>query len=450
MRPDLRGLGRLLACIVLLASAAWSPAQGAQLFSELTTFAELGWSDNVTGVATGQQSETIGAVGLRGRASNDGRRAELDAVFDLSYVNYLGGEYSDRLTGSADVEARLAVVPDRIWFVVEDWFGQTQSQPFAPPTFENQENTNILAGGIDARQGLVGNLVFLASGRYVIESYQRTAADNERWQGVAGVHYEFSPRTSLGVLVQARDVTYSDSAPYDNFSVRELLLRYRIAAPRTTLQLDGGRSQYRGRDALRTRRNMWAGSLAVSRNLTPRTSVNLALGREISDGGDMFVNALDGPGGQENLRRASLSTVPTGGAAVVASGDALRSTFLRAGWSLSARRTDFRLGAELRQERYIGATTADRDAYSAYVGMTRRLSPRFSLDLDFTGTTREQVATGEKFDDIRGTLGAQYQATPRSAVGVSYEHFKQVGGNGFTDRRAWLRFSYSPITATQR
>lgn len=447
MRRNLQRRSRLLVACIVLATAATTPAMGAAVFSDLTTYGEVGWSSNITGNSADPQAETIAVVGVEGRAGNQGRRTGVEALFDLSYINYLGGEYSDRLTGNATLDARVAAVPDRLWFVVEDWFGQTQSEPFAPPTIENQENTNVLAGGIDTRLDLVGNLVFIGSGRYVIDTYQRTDADNERWQGVAGVHYEFSGRTSLGVLAQARDVNYTGGSPYDNFSIRELTLRYRISAPRTTLQVDGGRTEYRGRDALQTRRTLWSGSFALARNLTRRTSMSLAMGREISDGGDMFISAIEAPGALRELRHARPGAVPTGGAGVVATGDALKSMYLRAGWDFNAPRSSVALGGEARKERYFAALSADRNAYSAYIALIRRLSSRFSMNLDLRGTSREVVATDEHFDDFLVVVGAQYAASPRTAVGASFEHFEQAGSGGYRDRRAWVRVTYSPVSS---
>lgn len=447
MRRDFKCRSQLLAAAILLASVAWSPAQGAALFSDLTTYGEVGWASNITGTSGDPQAETIAVLGLEGRMGNQGRRTGVEALFDLSYINYLGGEYADRLTGNANFDARVAAVPDRLWFVVEDWFGQTQSQPFSPPTIENQENTNVLAGGIDTRLELMGNVVFLGSGRYVIDSYQRTDADNERWQGVAGVHYEFTGRTALGLVYQARDVNYLNSSPYDNFSVRELMLRYRISAPRTTLQMDGGRTQYRGRDALRTRRTLWSGSMSLARNMTRRMSLSLALGREISDAGDMFITAIEAPGALRELDHARPGAVPTGGAGVVATGDALKSYYLRAGWDFNAQRSSISLGGEARKERYFAALSADRDAYSAYLALIRRMSSRFSMNFDLRGTSREVVATAEKFEDFLVAVGAQYEVSPRTAFGASLEHWEQVGTGGYRDRRAWVRVSYSPVSS---
>ena len=328
-----RGMG--LVATVLVAF----PAGAASILSDLTLSSSVGWSDNITGVASNQQTETMVGVGVQGVLGADRRRSGLSGRFDLQYLNYLNNEFDDQVAGNADLQGRYELVPDRLSLVVEDTFGQTQTSAFAPSTPETQQNTNFLSAGPDLRLDLTNSLLFLGSVRYVIETYETTPAENTRWQGTGGLHYEFSSRSSLGLLAQAQDVSFSDSAPYDDFSRRELLLRYRINAPRTTLQADGGRSEFRGRGVQQLSQDMWIYRIVVSRDLTNRSELSLSAGREISDGGDLFAATMETFGDSGNLRPMGLGAVQAIGNGVLATGDAMRTFYWGASWRYTAPRS---------------------------------------------------------------------------------------------------------------
>jgi hypothetical protein len=435
--------GVVLAAAVLCASSATS----APLFSDLTLSGSIGWSDNISGVANNQQTETMIGVGAQGVIGGNRQRSGLNGRFDLQYINYVNDEFDDQVTGNADLQGRYDLVPDMLSLVVEDTFGQTQTSEFAPSTPETRQNTNFLSAGADLRFDLPGNLVFLGSARYVIETYETTPADNTRWQGTGGLHYQFSGRSSLGLLAQAQDVSFSDSAPYDDFSRREMLLRYRIDAPRTTLQADGGRSEFRGRGVQQLRQNMWIYRVTMSRDLTARSVVNLSAGREISDGGDLFAASMEGFGASGNLRTMGLGAVHAIGNGVLATGDAMRTFYWGASWRITGPRSTGYVGVESREERYYSALSTSRDSLAVFAGFTRNLSNRTSLGLDVRSSRREADVTTIKVDDFSVTLTGGYVITQRLALSASFEYSDRrdsSAGGDYGDHRAWARLSWSP------
>jgi len=436
-----RGMG--LAAAVLCASSA----AAAPLFTDLTLSSSVGWSDNISGVATNQQTETMVGVGVQGVIGGNRQRSGLNGRFDLQYTDYVNDKFDDQVNGSADLEGRYELVPEMLSLVVEDTFGQTQTSAFAPSTPETRQNTNFLSAGPDLRFDLPGSLLFLGSARYVVETYETTQADNTRWQGTGGLHYEFSGRSSLGLLAQAQDVSFSDSAPYDDFSRREMLLRYRIDAPRTTLQADGGRSEFRGRGVQQLRQNMWIYRVTVSRDLTARSEVDLSIGREISDGGDLFAASMERFGASGSLRTMGLGAVQAIGNGVLATGDAMKTFHWGASWRITGPRSSGYVGVEGREERYFSALSPSRDSLAVFAGFTRNLSNRMSFGLDVRSGRREAEVTTIKVEDISVTLSGGYAFTQRLALSASFEFTdrKDSGAGGdYGDHRAWVRLGWSP------
>ena len=435
-------LGMGLAATALFAV----PAAAASLFSDLTLSSGIGWSDNISGVASNQQTETMLGVGAQGVIGSDRQRSGLTGRFDLEYLSYLNDNYDDQVAGNAELQARYELVPGSLSLVAEDTFGQTQAGAFAPSTPETRQNTNVLSAGSDLRLDLSSSLLFLGSARYVLETYESTPADNTRWQGTGGIHYQFSGRSSLGLIVQAQDVSFSDSAPYDDFSRRELLLRYRLNAARTTLQADGGGSEFRGRGIQQRRQDMWIYRVLASRDLTARSELNLSAGREISDGGDLFAATMTANGDSGNARPMELGAVQSIGNGVFATGDAMRNFYWGASWRYTAPRSTAFIGVELREERYFTELSASRDSLAAYAGFTRNLSSGFSFGLDVRSSRREAEVTTIKVDDLAVTLTGAYDITRRLAVSALLQRNERHdnGGGDYSDHRAWLRLAWSP------
>jgi hypothetical protein len=434
--------GASLLCLVAGAASA------APLFSDLTFSTGIGWSDNITGVATNQQSETIAAAGVRALIDRNSRLFDLNLDLDLQYIDYLRNKFDSELAGNSELNARFAIVPETLSLVVEDTFGQTQASAFAPSTPGTRQNTNLLAAGPDLRLSLGESLIFMGSGRYAVENFQRTNADNERFQGTAGFYHEFSGRSSLGVLAQAQDVNF-DAAQFADFIRREALLRYRLNASRTTVLMDAGRTEFRGRGVTPVRYNLWSYRFEASRNVTARTTLELAAGRMVSDSGELFASSLESTRVRSSLAQSGLGAIQTMGANIVATGDALRNQYGRATWRLVGPRARANIAFEARQERYITGNSIDRKIYSVLAGMSRDFSQRLNLAADLRHSQRDAETTTIVVKDFAAALTGRYRASARISMSLTFEYSNRndnAGGGDFSDRRAWLGLAYSPIT----
>jgi len=418
----------------------------------------LGFSDNIRGENNDQESETIAGVGLQLRLGKEHRRLNYSLHTDLQYLDYLGNTFDAELMGQANFDADLVIVPEMLTFVVQDNFGQQQNSPFAPSTPETRQNVNVFGAGPDLRVELGDVLVMLGSGRYMLENYETTAADNERTQAQLGFYHEFSADSSLGVMAQNTNVTYDEDTTGVDFERNEYLLRYRLSARRTAMLVEGGQSKFSADDGIE--RDIWLYRANLSRLITTRTYVVFAAGRELSDSGSLFVSTSADPvqpgtgnsGQSDAFTEMGLGGMPLSGSGIVASTDSLELRYARASWRLAAPRTRAYVSGEMREERYFTGTSQNRDVQVFSGGIERNLSAALRLGIDVSHSIRQSDISDVDLQDTMYRLSAFWQATRRLELSLAGEHSVRSGstaGGGFDDNRIWARLIWTPRGAVQ-
>lgn len=442
---------RAAAIFVMLVAApvlAQSPVESFSLSGS------VGWSDNIRGEYVDQQSETIVGAGLQTRIAREHRKLNYAIAADLQYLDYLNDTFEDEVAGVASLEASLVLVPEILTFELRDNFGQTQSASFAPSTPETRQNINVFAAGPDLRLDLGNTLVLLGSGRYMDERYEVTPANNTRTVGQLGLYHEFSPDSSLGILGQTDIVDYDDDSTGFDFDRIEYLVRYQLSARRTAILLEAGQSQFSSDDG--TERDEFLYRVSLARQITARTSLTLATGRELTDSGSLFVSTVEAMEPQGGIGGGSLEELGLGntqltGTGIVASVDSLMSEYARAHWRFLAPRTRAFVGAEMRKERYIQGTTQDRDVTALTGGFERNFTAAVRVGLDASYGTRESIEDDIVLRDLSFRLSTFWQATRRVELSVAAEHTQRMSsstGGGFNDNRVWARLTWSPRGAT--
>jgi hypothetical protein len=421
-----------------------------QDFSISTAF---GWSDNIRGEYVDQESEYIAGAGVQARLVREHRRLNYDLSADLQYLDYLHDTYENEVSGFAMLEANAILVPEVLTLVLEDNFGQMQTTPFSPSTPATRQNVNVVAVGPDLRLEMGDALVFLASGRYLLEQYETTLADNARQQGQAGLYHEFSRDSSIGVLAQFTHVDYDDGSTGTDFDRNEALVRYHLTARRTSMLLEGGRSEFSADDGLE--RDLWLYRVDISREITPRTRLIFATGRELSDSGSLFVGAVQametGGNASTSLSDLGLGSTQLSGTGIVATTDALAHRYVRGTWRLNAPRTRAYISAEQREERFLQGASVDRDVRTISAGVERSLNSALRLGLDISHNTRESDQSSIVLKDLSFRLSAFWQPARRLEISLAAERSQREEGStggGFDDNRVWLRAIWSPRGAT--
>lgn len=441
------GIAALAGSLLTVPAIAQNAPQQDAVVDAFELSAALGWSDNIGGLYQDQVSETIAGVGVQAQMLRENHRLNYSIAADLQYLEYLEGTFDSEVAGYAALDTNAVLVPEILTLVLQDTFGQTQISPFAPSTPDTRQNINVLAAGPDLRLEMGDALVFLASGRYILEDYEITPANSNRTQVQAGFYHEFSADSSLGFLGQRTEVDYDD-APEANSERDELLLRYQLRARRTAMLLEGGTSNLRLDSGFE--RDIFLYRADVTRELTPRTFLNVAAGYELSDSGSLFVatvQSLESSGGGGSLADLGLGMTQLSGTGIVASTDSLAHRYYRATWRLNAPRTRAYVGGEYRIEDYLTGTSVNRNMIAYTAGIERNLTAAFRLGVDVTQNTRESDDTGITLKDLSIRLSSYWRVSRRTEFQLTFERGQRDSsstGGGFEDNRVWLRMSWSP------
>ena len=84
----------------------------------------------------------------------------MDAKGNFSDLDYLQNAYGNQFIGRFDGRADVALIPERVIWVLTESFGQAQIDPFVAVVPTNLENINYVSTGPDATLRL-GPTVFL-------------------------------------------------------------------------------------------------------------------------------------------------------------------------------------------------------------------------------------------------------------------------------------------------
>ena len=167
----------LLAAIVTL--CALSPPADAQIWS-LGADVGLGETDNVTLVPSNKTNQTIATADIDFAVLEQSRLFNVNAKGDFSDYDYLQHAYPNEFIGRLDGLAKVALVPDRLTWVLQEDFGQSQLDPYTPQTPSNHQNVNYVSTGPDLDLRLGGTGFVDVSLRYADAYYQYSPFDGNR------------------------------------------------------------------------------------------------------------------------------------------------------------------------------------------------------------------------------------------------------------------------------
>src|SRR6202012_4223200 len=91
--------------------------------TELLTYgvdAGVGETDNVTLVPHDKVDQTLAIADVDFALTERTRRLDVSAKGDFSYLDYLQGAYSNQLIGRFDGTGKVALVPERLSWTVQD------------------------------------------------------------------------------------------------------------------------------------------------------------------------------------------------------------------------------------------------------------------------------------------------------------------------------------------
>lgn len=391
--------------------------------------AGVGYSDNITRVSTNETSETIGTMGLDVLWQERTRRLEGDATADLSYYEYLDNTFDSELVGTANGTLSLGIVPETLNWVVQDSFGQAQSDPFAPSTPATREDLNYFSTGPDltVRFGSVGfGRLF---GRWSSTNYERSPLDATRTTGGIAVGRRASPRSELSLNAVTESTDFDDPQNTD-FDRDSLFTNWRLDASRTTLNAALGYTWIK-RDGSDKDGSALI-NINVTRQMTAASTLRLTLSQQLGDSGDSLRSQLQGG-------------VVGGAGQITATSDPFQSQLVSAEWSYLRGRTGLSLGASHSKDEYETASQFNRKRNVLNAGVSRRMASALTLDVRASLEKEKYESTGQESDELRVGATLNWRAWRTLGLRFMVERYDRSTDSGlseYVENRAFVTLAY--------
>jgi hypothetical protein len=425
-----------------------TPSQGAP--AESFTYGAdvgIGETDNVTLVETNKVSQTIAVADLDFNLKDQSRRFDIDAKGDFSDLYYLQNAYSNQLIGRFDGSAQVALVPERVNWVLTESFGQAQIDPFTAVVPTNLQNINYVATGPDAAFRF-GPTVFLdLSARYEKTTYQTDPFDSNAVLGSAALGMALSAQSSISINGSFKRMLFDNTEVNTDFDRTSVYVRYAVQGARTDLtanlgvtKVDQGSESFTGPDA----------KLQLSRQLSSVSKLTFTVGRDITDASTAFANLQGGAIGGIVTAPASLSL------------NNYTVTYGSVAWEYARNRTTIGVSGTWEKDSYDGQPLQDLTRGSAEFRIERKLSSVLTAQLrggvfrtEYTNTDYSEtdglVGAALTFREGRGLeIKLRYDHSSRtvSGVGIASGVGAVPGVNtGYSENRVFLTIGYRPRTA---
>jgi len=418
---------------------AWSQqaATGAATAGDplrISVDAGMGWTDNITQVASGGNGESMATAGLRMQGGVHRRR--LDAVIDanLRYLDYLQNTYSGELTGRLDGSLDLSLVQDRLDWVVEEHYGQTSINLFSVPTPTNRESVNYLSTGPDVLMAFGDSGFARLFGRYSLVSYETSPLDNDRRQVGLQLGRRVSGASRLSLNVVGERVNYDSAQSTPDYDRGQVYASYEVRAARTRLQSDLGYTRIS--NVAYTNGGVSA-RLTVTRQVSPFSSLSIEGGRSVTDASDRFRNPDSGVNAAATSGSRTETSVPTA--------DIFVNRYARAAWDFNRGRSGVTFALSYLNDNYNGASASDRHRSGADLNLRRQVSRALSLRLVSSYAAEHFRAANSNYGEWRAGLGIRVTPGRRGFVDFTADHFDRNADDpsrSYVENRLFLTLGY--------
>ena len=412
-----RTLGLLVGFLV--SSAAQSATRsGTQLEWSVNT--GIGHTDNISLVESDPVSQTIASAGGAIDFTREGSGLNVQLRGDGAFLSYLDDAYEDEFLGSAATTIRFGLLGDALTWTLDDTFGQTITDEFEPATPDNRGHVNVLSTGPELRLPMGSATDLVVGGRYESSSYESANnVDSHSWVGDAAVVRRVSPAVAWSLNATVSRVVYDDTASF-SYNKQELFSQFKATGARQTLTADlgiGFLDQAGQTDSSPLFRVNW------TRRLTPSWSLALDAGSEYLNAADQFVGGV---------ARGVVDGAELGGTQdIILTDQAQRNDSAALSLAFERPRTTLRFFSEVRQERFPGADTLDRDKWSVGAEASRRITQRLQA---FIGASYESRDYGNSNEDDNTTIvnaRADWRLGRVLFLGLGGDIQRRSGNTGF-------------------
>jgi len=176
---------------------------------------ESEYSDN-SGLSASNENDDLRTSLLGGFAIiEEGPKLNADITSLIEYNSYRDETFNDETWLYLNGDLTWTLRPKSLYWVVEDFYSQVQSDPLEPGTPDNLVNTNVFSTGPDAVFRIDSVNSIRMEARYMDYRFDGTSTDNERGTLSASWIYGPTPSTELSLTSEFEDVTFDETDDSD-------------------------------------------------------------------------------------------------------------------------------------------------------------------------------------------------------------------------------------------
>jgi hypothetical protein len=426
MQPNRMRLLKLALLSVLL---ALSPLASA-LEVEPSVGAGVRFTDNAKLTENNEDSDQIltGFVGAKLTENDGSLRANADT--SLTYENYLNNTYGDKYWFNLNATAGWEMIRDRVDWVVNDYFTQTQVNNLDSNTPSNTQNTNVFSFGpnitlpLSARQAL--SLRPLFTDFY----YQDSDTDNQQYGVTADWLYTLRPDMKAGISGGATTVKYDDSDKNPDYTTYNLGGVVTGTRPRSQYRIEMGRTNISRDNA--DDQNGFYGNLDWLYNITGHSSIRAYAATDLTDSSQELLNSQNDPA------TGDFSNVQT-------SGDVLRNKIFRVSYIRKDSSLNSNIWTEFRDLDYKESPD-DREVKEIGAQLDYQVTAVLSTGIygSYNKTKESDMSTDYKYYESGVTAGYRLSRKLITRFDLQYRKKKDSSSNNneYTEYSAFLGLVY--------
>jgi hypothetical protein len=418
------------------------PLMGERLSGQQLTYGVdvgVAESDNVTLASTNKVSQTIAEANADFDFKKQSRLLDVDAKGNFTFFDYLQGAYGSQVVGRFDGAAHVALVPERLAWVLTDDFGQAALDPYTPVTPANLENVNYVSTGPDLNLRLGPTGFINASARFARAQYATSPFNSNRALGNLAWGMRLSARSSVSLNADTERVMFDNTALNSNFERTSGFARYEVQGARTGLTTDLGAT------TISRSGNSTTGGLAridLGRKFSAAAKLTLSAGRMLTDASTSF----------SNLQSGAIGVV--GPAPAAQTSATFTAHYASAKWEYKRNRTTLAVSGRWEKDTYSGQQEIlDFTRRGAEFRVTRRLTRALTAEVfgryyktDYPHSIVGPAIGSPNFDDeaIAGMLTWRHGRALEVRLRCEHDARLASGAFGYRENRATLTVGYRP------
>ena len=410
---------------------------GMLLLAETSVLAdELSWegrvgagrSDNIGRVETDAVDETVAIAGLILDYRYESRGVEFDVAGDLEDRNYVDDTFDNDTFGFVTANLQLNLLQEALTWAVENRFGHTQTNPFAPETPANRERVNSIATGPDALLRLGSSTAVRVSARASRNTFSESDADNDSVRGLVSLQRALSARRSLSLNVTGNRIEFDDDFNED-FDTRGAFFGLVSENSRGSVNLNLGYNELERAGVTEDGRFI---DVSIVRRLSDRTEFEFGYNEELTYASGVLSSGLD------SVTNFSAETQRIAGVA-----DPLEIREGRLGLSYERESGRLQLLLSGRDEAFLVENDLDRDTFDVRLDGERRFAATWSLGFDAVARRTDFDARSRQDDDLIAGVRLRVDFSETLSAELRVERFDRDSdepGASFVDNSAFLTF----------